>query len=296
MAQFTTSHATSLLWPGIVKTFGDEYKRYPTMYNKLFTVIKSDKAFEKIQEFVGTGLASQKSEGSPIKYVNPEEGFQKEITNYTYAIGSSVTFEMMQDEQYGKVNKIAGFLGKSMAMTQEATHAEVFNLGFSTELAADGVTVFNTAHPLINGATLSNRPATDVDFSQTALEQAIITIRGWTDGQGLPIMAQPKYIVTSQEESFNVEVVLNTKYKTNSQNNDINPVAGSLTPYWWTWLVDDDAWFITTDQEGFYSLNRHAPEARRENEFDTLSMKYITFARWGRGVADWRSAYGSRGA
>ena len=295
MAQFNTSHATSLLWPGIVKTFGDEYSRYPMLHSKLFTVIKSDKAFEKIQEFVGTGLASVKSEGKPINYVNPEEGFQKEIVNVTYAIGSSVTFEMMQDEQYGKVNKIAGFLGKSVAMTQEATHAEVFNNGFTTELAADGQAVFSTAHQLVNGSTLANKPATDVDFSQTALENAIITMRGWTDGQGLPIMAKPKYVLTSEAESFNVEVVLNTKYKTNSELNDINPVTGIVDPLWWTWLTDEDAWFLTSDQEGFYSLNRHKPEPKRENEFDTLSMKYIVFGRWGRGVADWRSAYGSSG-
>src|SRR3990167_4612167 len=89
-----------LLWPGIMDLFGHQYKDYETLYTKILTLKKSTKAFEKVQQVSRLGLAGLKPEGSGVSYTDPVQGFQKEFRPLVYGLGTSVTKEMVSDEQY----------------------------------------------------------------------------------------------------------------------------------------------------------------------------------------------------
>lgn len=285
------------LWPGIKAHWGDAYKDYPVMFKKVFTVEKSDKRFEKHQQITGLPLASVKDEGATVEYADPEEGHQKEYVNVTYALGSSVTREMYEDDQYGVIRRIPKYLARSMRHTEEVTAFNIFNNGFTTENSADGQTIFNTAHVLVNGDTLANRPDTPADLSQTSYQNGVLTIRGWTDEKGLRTFVEPKKLLTSDQESFTGEVILGSQYKTGGEDNDINPVYGHVEFCWTPYLTDEDAWFILTDiDEGFMFFQRRAAEIDRDNEFDTQNLKFLTTERWSVGCTDWRGGYGSTGA
>ena len=68
-----------------------------------------------------------------------------------------------------------------MAYTKQVKAAAVLNNGFnSAYVGGDGVALFSTAHPLVNGGTNSNTPTTQADLNETSLESAVIQIAAWT--------------------------------------------------------------------------------------------------------------------
>ena len=73
-----------------------------------------------------------------------------------------------------------------MAYTKQVKAASILNNGFDSDFTGgDGVELFSTAHPLVSGGTNQNEPTTAADLNETSLENAVITIGGWTDERGL---------------------------------------------------------------------------------------------------------------
>jgi hypothetical protein len=89
----TRSTLPSLLWPGLHALFGTEYAKHPKEYTRIFDVRTSDKAYEKLAELTGLGLASVKAEGASIVYDTPGQGPETTFTHVTYGLGWMATRE-----------------------------------------------------------------------------------------------------------------------------------------------------------------------------------------------------------
>lgn len=296
-----TGNFAELLWPGIVQIFQDQYDRFGSVYPEIFDKQESNKAFEKVQGVVGLPLAGIKEQGGDIPMVDPLQGYQKEFVNVTYALGSSVTREMFEDDQYNVINRIPEYLAESMRQTEETVAHSVINNGFSGENSADGVSIFNTAHPLASGSTLSNMGQSGVTYalSQTSLENACIFIRKWTDDQDLKINAKGLTLIVPPDLQYTAEKILNTEYEVGTANNTINPVRGKMKLVVSNWLTDTDAWFIKTDQakkSGLVFMDRRARDIQRDSDFNTQNFLFSTSRRFSVGCADWRCIWGSSGA
>ena len=287
-----------LLWPGIATIFGDEYNQYEPLYKKIFEMKNSDKAFEKEQGVTGLPLAAIKEQGKAATFVDPNQGFQKEYVNVTYGLGATVTREMYEDDMYGYINTLPKMLARSLYQTEETVHFNVLNNGFSTELTADGQTVFNASHNLVGGGTFRNQLATAADLTQTSLEQATQDLLDFVDDQSLKIRVMPKCLVVPTALNHTARKILETHYVTGSADNDINPVYGLfmdlvVSP----WLTDSDAWFIVTDcPNGLTCFVRRDSEITRDNEFATENLQFKTTRRWSQGVTDPRGVFGTAGA
>ena len=157
-----TGNFSELLWPGIRKLWGQSYNDYKPLYTQVFSKGKTNLRFDKIQQVTGLPLAGVKDEGNAITFLDPDQGFQKEYSQTTYALGAVVTREMYDDDQYSFINSIGKMLARSLRQTEETVHWNVFNNAFSTENTADGVSVINASHPLVGGGTLSNQLTTIV--------------------------------------------------------------------------------------------------------------------------------------
>lgn len=294
------------LWPGIKKWFGAAYTDWDPIYTKLVTEYSSDKQFEKYQGQTEFGLASVKDQGGNIQFRDPYQGFQREIINVTYGLGSTITYEMMRYDQYNLFNRIPEQLAKSVRRTEETVVHNLINNGFSTatnpNLTADGVSLFNTAHILVaqTGTTLNNTPTTAADFSQSALEQAYIDIGRFVDDQNLPIVVEAQKLLVPVESQHLARKVLQTEYEVNSGNNTINPVSTSrmpleliVSPY----VTDTDSWFIKTDVDDGVIFQEVDPVMLdRDNEFDTKNLKFSAVRLFGVGSANYLGYYGSPGA
>lgn len=300
----STANFPELLWPGINKIYGDTYTQWDSKYDKYSEKVSSDKAFEKFQGITGLRAAVAKGQGSAITYDDPLQGFQKEAVNTSFALGTTITREMYDDDQYDKIRQAPRGLARSFRLTQEIVTSDQFNSGFSTaavpQTAQDGLSVFNSAHLLVGGGTFSNVPAVASDLVMTSVEQAYIDISNYNDDRGYPMHAMPKTWSVPTSDQFVAQKILETQYAVGSADNDVNvvsnkamPVSLVVNPY----LTDINAWFVTTDVDnGVMYVDRQNPEMDRDNVFDTKSLKFSVYGRFIVVTADPRGIYGSAGS
>lgn len=297
----TTGNTPELLWPGLLKVYGDTYAQWPEIYSKIANVQKGDKYFDKIQGITGFGAAAVKDEGSSVIFDDMKQGFQKEAVQVAYGLGAKVTMEMMRFDQYGKMNKIPAGLAKAFRHTQEIMVADQLNRGFTTATAADGLSIFNTAHLLVGGGTFRNRPVVETDLTMGALEACHIDVENFNDDRGLPMMTTVKKLVVSSEGRLNAEKILGTDYALGSNNNDINVVANSrrsvdliVNPY----LTDVDAWYALTSEweNGIHYIETIAPNLERDNVHNTRDLEMSHVGMFAVTFVDPRAAWGTQGA
>jgi hypothetical protein len=188
-----------------------------------------------------------------------------------------------------------------MAYTKQTKAASLLNTGFTTFNSGDGVTLFSTAHPTVEGTTNANRPSTDADLNETSLEQAVIDIAAFTDERGLLIAARPRKLIIPPALMFVATRLLETTLRVGTADNDINALNsnGSIPEGYAVnhYLTDNDAFFITTDvPNGMKHFVRTAMQTGMDGDFDTGNVRYKARERYSFGVSDPLGIYGSRGA
>lgn len=303
MAIINTGTFAKALWPGVNKWYGDAYKEHQVEYTQLFDKFSSSKAYEEDVSISGFGLAQVKAEGSPVLYDTMRQGFTTRYTHVNYAIGFNITREMFDDDQYGVIGKKrAQALAFSMRQTKETVAANVYNRAFTAGyVGGDGVVLCSTAHVLVAGGTASNRPATDVQLSEAALEDALISIMKFTNDRGLRISVSAKDLVVPVDLVFEAERILKSVARVGTANNDLNALkekgmfpGGIKANHYFT---STTAWFIRTNApDGMKYFERKADSFDADNDFDTENAKFKASGRYSFGWSDWRQLYGTTGA
>jgi phage major head subunit gpT-like protein len=189
-----------------------------------------------------------------------------------------------------------------MAYTKQVKAAAVLNNGFNNGYqGGDGVSLFNTSHPLINGSVNGNTPTTAADLNETSLENAVIQIAAWTDERGLLIAAKPKKLIVPPALQFVATRLLETELRVGTTDNDINAIKnnGSI-PEGYTinnFLTDANGWYLTTDvPNGMKHFVRTPLSNSMDGDFDTGNVRYKSRERYSFGWSDPLGMYGSPGA
>ena len=266
------------LLPGLNALFGLEYKRYGEEHKEIYETESSERSFEEETKLSGFSAAPVKNEGSAIAYDNAQEAWTARYNHQTIALGFSLTEEAVEDNLYDTLSaRYTKALARAMAYTKQVKAAAVLNNGFNTSGSyngGDGVSLFNTAHPLVSGGTNSNTQSTATDLNETALENAVIQIAAWTDERGLLIAAQPRKLVVAPGNQFVATRLLETELRVATADNDINAIKnnGSI-PEGYTinhFLTDSDAYFLTTDvPNGMKHFERIPLSTSMDGDFDT---------------------------
>lgn len=291
------------LVPGLRIVFDTHLQSYPEEWSKLFMTETSARAFEEEVLMPGFAGAAVKAEGAPVQYASSQEGWTSRYTHVTVALAFAITEEAMEDNLYESLSKKGvRWLARAMAHTKEIRGATVINNGFDSNFdGGDGVELFSTAHPLMNGGTLSNELATPADLSETSLENSIIQISKWTDDVGIPINTIAQSLHIPPELQFEAERILKSPYRVNTADNDVNALyqLGLIPQGWYVnhRFTDPDAWFLKTDSDnGLKHFKRAAIKQGTEGDFETGNMRYKARERYSFGWTDWRGMFGSAGS
>jgi hypothetical protein len=292
------------LLPGLNALFGLEYKKYENEHEAIYETETSERSFEEELKLSGFGTAPVKSEGSAIRYDNAQEAWTARYNHETIAMGFSITEEAMEDNLYDSLSsRYTKALARSMAYTKQVKAAYPLNSGFSggSFLTGDGVTLFNTAHPLVSGGTNSNTQSTPADLNETSLEAAVIQIAGFKDERGLLIAARPRKLIVPPSLMFVATRLLETELRTGTADNDINAIKTNGTiPEGYSvnhYLTDTDAYFIVTDiPNGAKHFVRTPMTTSMDGEFDSGNVRYKARERYSFGVSDPLGLWGSPGA
>lgn len=291
------------LLPGLNALFGLEYARYGEEHKEIYEVESSERSFEEETKLAGFGAAPVKNEGQGIAYDNAQEAWTARYNHETIALGFSITEEAVEDNLYDSLSsRYTKALARAMAYTKQVKGAAILNNAFSgSYLYGDGKSLCATDHPLVNGATNSNRPTTGVDLNETSLENAVIQIAAWTDEKGLLIAAKPKKLVIPPALMFVATRLLETTQRVGTADNDINALKsnGSI-PGGYTvnhFLTDTNAWFLLTDvPNGLKHFVRTSLDTKMDGDFDTGNVRYKARERYSFGVSDPLGCYGSPGS
>jgi hypothetical protein len=291
------------LLPGLNALFGLEYQRYGEEHKELYEIETSERSFEEETKLSGFSAAPVKNEGAAIAYDNAQEAWTTRYNHETIALGFSITEEAIEDNLYDSLSaRYTKGLARAMAYTKQIKAAATLNNGFSANyVGGDGVALFSTAHPLVNGGTNSNRPSTAADLNETSLEAAVIQIAAWTDERGLLIAAKPKKLVIPPALQFVATRLLETKLRVGTNNNDINALMnnGSISEGYTInhYLTDTNAWFLTTDvPNGLKHFVRTPLSNSMDGDFDTGNVRYKSRERYSFGWSDPLGVFGSPGS
>lgn len=300
----TTASHPKALWPGVKAWWGQTYAEHPEEYVDLFDKDTSTQNYEEDVQLSGFGLVPVKEQGAGTTYDSEIQGFVTRYTHVAYSMGYIVTKEEMDDNLYESVSKKrAAALAMSFRQTKENVAANVYNRAFSSSYTGgDGKALCATDHPNTAGGTWANKPATDVDLSETALEDAMIAIMGMQNDRGLLVAIQPNSLHIARQEVFNATRILHSSYKTGSNYNDINVVAsGKYLPGGFKvnhYFSAPHAWFIRNTIPGGTGMKyyeRHAITFDQDNDFDTMNAKAKGYERYSFGWSDPRAVYGVNG-
>ena len=285
---------------GLNAVVGLAYNEYPDLWPDIFVESQSEKAYEEDVMMAGTGAGEVKPEGSPVDYDDMFETFVSRYQHSTIVKAVAITEEAVEDNLYLSMgSQIAKAMARSMKYTKELRRSNVLNFGFaSTNPGGDGVSLFNTAHPLGGGGTLSNMLATSAQLSEAAIEQLSIQIAEWLDERGIPVRAMIKKLVIPTELQFIAARILMTPYQPDTGDNNINAIfkLGTIRDGFSVnrYLSSPTAWFLITDvPDGLRAFQRRPLKKGLEGDFETGNLRYKLSERYSEGWTNVRGAAAS---
>ena len=292
------------LEPGLNALFGLEYNRYENQHAEIYTNETSDRAFEEEVMLSGFGNAQVKGEGAGVSFDDAQETYTARYSHETVALAFAITEEAIEDNLYDRLAaRYTKALARSMSNAKQVKSVEPLINGLpSTDKfdSGDGVSLFNTAHPTINGS-FKNTLTTQADLNETSLEQSMIDIAKMTDERGLRIAARGLKMIIPSELQFTAERLMKSQGRTGTADNDINAIVSmGMVPQGYrinNYLTDSDAFYILTDVPNGMKMFTRAPlTTAMEGDFDTGNVRYKARERYSFGVSDPRGIFGVEGA
>jgi hypothetical protein len=292
------------LEPGLNALFGLEYNRYENQHAEIYTNETSDRAFEEEVMLSGFGNAQVKGEGAGVSFDDAQETFTARYSHETIALAFAITEEAIEDNLYDRLAaRYTKALARSMSNAKQVKAVDPLIKGLpSTDTfdSGDGVSLFNTAHPTINGS-FKNTLSTQADLNETSLEQSMIDISKMTDERGLRIAARGLKMIIPSELQFTAERLMKSQGRTGTADNDINAIVSmGMVPQGYrinNYLTDSDAFYILTDVPNGMKMFTRAPlTTAMEGDFDTGNVRYKARERYSFGVSDPRGIFGVEGA
>jgi hypothetical protein len=296
---FPDLNLTSML-PAIDEVVMTKYSRFPDEYSNVFRMESSNRSIEQTTEVTGFGQFALVPEADNTRYDDPLPGFNKTYLHAQYSLGFKVSRVAQDDDRFGVVKKLGTELGRSAKETVEVTAANVFNTGFTSAIGPDGVSLFNTAHPLVGGGTQSNRLSYATDPDVTSIQLALTAMRQMVDHRGKKLRIPPKKMIVPQALEFVTAELLGGSERADTANNTINAFRrrSGMPSFdsWmvWDYLTDPDAWFIEAEKEDtelrFYW--REQFNTVHDVEFDSRSIKTAGWMRFSVGFNGFYGIYG----
>jgi phage major head subunit gpT-like protein len=309
MSVLSRANFADLLDPAFRKIYTDATNELPYKYSSIFNVYNSSKNIEKDSSVTGLQQMAEITEGGTVSVDTVYQGYDSTYTHKKFGRKTTITEEMVDDDQYRMIEDRAKGLAISLNRTVEQSGADVWNnawtagaggkaTGFLT--GGDAKALFATDHPRVDGGTDQGN-STTADLAEDSLEDVLLAMRATKDDRGELILMQPDTLLISPAMEKTAKILLQTNLRPGTANNDVNVYQGRLNLVVWDFLSSaaggsDTAWFVL--DKSAHKVNwfwRKRGSLERNVDFDTANIEYKLSARWSNGFSDWRGVYGSKG-
>ena len=283
----------------------DQLKALPKIYPQYTEIMDSSRKTEITLGVVGFDDVPEKGEGQPYATATIRPGFEKQITHTEFGYAFEVTQTALEDDLYKQLKKHAMWFMFSANYVREKRAANLLNNGFTTELCADGLSAFNTAHVLAGtGGTFRNRPSTDVAFSWASLRDAIVDFATQTkhDSGQLAMAVQDLVLIVPPQLEMLADRVVNSTALPGSADNDRNSlkVRRNIEIVVNPLLTSATAWFLLSKNKELHGMKSYdrVPITIEETLLDIRTRNRMTPVRF-RSSWFWnwaQNAWGTAGA
>lgn len=302
MGVMTRTNFGELMTPIHKKIFFDTYNEVPLTYKKIFKYEKMTKKDQTYPHLGAFGLWNQNTEGNNLNESEFSEGEVASFEAKRYDNSYILTWELMQDDQYGVMRGIgkggsAKGLGRSLRATEETDTANVIKNGF-TNVGYDGKALFANDHPLIDSSMRISNVIMG-GLTDANLKAALTLMSKQTDEAGIVIAAHAKQLVVCPELEFTAKAIVNSILQSGTDFNDVNTIP-NLEVVVWPYLSDPTGemtpWFIQdTSFDNLLFLRREEPWFDSERIQAKVDYRMFGYTRYDCGYCDWRGLVGSKG-
>lgn len=250
----------------------------------------------------GSGLFPAIGETVTVPLSTPQVTNKQTTQILTFAQGIDISKQLFDDNMHGVwAADVADFAQKAL-VTQDATAFGLFRNGFTTALTADGVSIFNSAHPLIGGGTQSNTGTSAL--TPTSLNTGLVNLVEQKDQSGVIRGSSASVLLVPPALWKHAREITDSALIADSGNNNVNVYRSALgiTVYTSPFLGSafggsDTAWFLLAKRHGFTRLIRQGLETALTDwrYSNNLTYRYQANFRENYFCADYAGSYGSTG-
>lgn len=289
--------------PALEELFRSELEMHPSRREELFKIVGTDRDIWQSSELHDMPLFSEIPEGTDYSFQRPRQGANKTLSPVKFGLGFSISEEAVDDGKFDYIADAIRKMAKSARESQEIQAMNIFNNGFSSELVADGLSLFNAAHTLPSGLTFRNQLAVAADLSVTSLDTALSDFETQFIGDSNIIyrLVPKVLLVHSSQRRYAMELI-GSDLKADTMNNNINSLkAEGLRVVSSPHLTDTDAWFLCADpmETGLRVISRKPIETKAggsDSGFVNDSILYKSRYREKIGAIHAYGVFGSPGA
>jgi len=301
-SQYSHLYGSSML-PVLEELFRFELEQHPSRREALFKVVAHDRDIWQSSELHDLDLFSEVAEGAEYSFKRPKQGASKTLSMVKFGLGFSISEEMVEDGKFDMIADMVKKLAKSAKESQEIQAMNIFNNGFSSEVTADGLSVFNAAHTLPSGGSYRNQLAVASDLSQTALDTALADFETQFVGDsGIIYNQRPRVLLVHPSQKRYAMELVGSDGKPDTADNNLNAFKmDELVVISSPHLTDTDAWFLLAApaETGLRIIQRKPIETKAAGPdvgFKTDSILYKARYREKIGALHGYGIFGSAGA
>jgi phage major head subunit gpT-like protein len=286
----------------------DSFKELPSMIDRLFGVIKSDKAWE---EFYGIGAVPDiPAFSGTLEYLSVAPQYYTRIEPKEYAGAITIERKLIDDERYGVIKSRQQGLIDSLIRVREKLGAQAFGYAFSSaftfQASEEGVALCSSSHTTKSGAatTTGFSNAGSTALSKTSIAATRILMRQFRNESGSRIVIEPDTLIVPDELYDTACEAVGTNFNGATSMMDPDSANGKINTQYKRWTVipyprlsdfDTNNWFMVDSKkmkEYLLWVDRIAPDVQTTKDFETLMFKQSIYSRFGYGFTEWRWIYG----
>lgn len=290
-----------LLEPGLRKIVDANFRRLAPQYSQFLNVANSSKAIETDLRMGGFGLWDKKGSLDSTLYQDPTGTDSVQYKHETFSSGFLVEKELVDDEKYNEIRKMAKYLGESARQTVEIFGASILNNAYTAAPGNyKGEALISANHKRLDGGSRSNFIGA-LALNEANLEIAHKLASEQVDERGLKIETNYDTLIVPRGLELTARKILGSQYmpttgttgKTFAEN-DINPMKDRYKIVVLDYVTDQTAWYL--QDSAAHELNffwREKLSFKNTTDFDTDIAKYKGRFRMSGG---WTSDLGILGA
>ena len=291
------------------KVYVDTFKELPSMVDRLFGTITSDKAWE---EFYGVGAVPDiPAFNGLLEYLSVAPQYYTRIEPKEFAGGIQVERKLLDDDRYDVIKSRQNGLVESMHRVKEKYGAQAFANAFSSALtfaySEEGVALCSSSHTTKSGVSTSTgfSNAGSTALSKTSIGATRVLMRKFKNETGQRIVIEPDTIIVPDSlYDTACEAVGANETGATSERDPDTAHYGKINVQYKRWTIipylrlddyDTNNWFMVDSKQMknfLIWINRIAPEVETEKDFESKMFKQSIYSRFGYGHTDWRFIYG----